>query len=133
MNDLSILIYAADVLPKIATSLGALSFFTAIGIMAATVGKIAYKAENADSYTQRVKPETYEAAVKIKPFSLVKWLWVPVVLMLFAAMIPSKQTIYLIAGSEVGEMAINTPEAREVMGDIKTILSDMAGKALEGE
>ena len=41
---------------------------------------------------------------------------------LLAVFVPSKDTIYLMAASEAGEMVVNTPEAKEIMGDLKEIL-----------
>lgn len=40
-----------------------------------------------------------------------------------AVFIPSKDTIYLIAASEAGEMVVKTPEAQEVLSDLKEILN----------
>jgi len=45
------------------------------------------------------------------------------VVLLLVNLVPSKDTFYLIAASEAGEMVVNTPEANEIMSDLKEILS----------
>ena len=56
--------------------------------------------------------------------------YLPSILVVFAIaiLIPSKETIYLIAGSEAGEYVVSTPEAQEIITDIHTIIK----KQLEG-
>jgi len=39
-----------------------------------------------------------------------------------AAVIPNRDTIYLIAGSEAGEFVVKNPEAQEILGDIKEVI-----------
>ena len=49
-----------------------------------------------------------------------------------AFFIPSRETIYLMAGSEFGEVVVNTPEAKEILGDIHEVirhqLNELKGK-----
>ena len=46
-------------------------------------------------------------------------------------MVPSKETFYLIAGSQIGEVVIESDEAKAVMKDITEIISHQAGKIKE--
>jgi hypothetical protein len=41
---------------------------------------------------------------------------------LVAFFVPSRETLYLMAGSEIGEVVVNTPEAKEILGDIQEII-----------
>jgi hypothetical protein len=40
----------------------------------------------------------------------------------FAILVPSKNTIYLIAGSEIGETVVRTPEAQQMLSDIREVI-----------
>jgi len=51
---------------------------------------------------------------------------------LLLTLIPSKDTVYMIAASEAGEYVVNTPEAQEMLGDLKSILK-MQLRKLEAE
>lgn len=51
---------------------------------------------------------------------------------LLLTLIPSKDTVYMIAASEAGEYVVNTPEAQEMLGDLKNILK-MQLRKLEAE
>jgi hypothetical protein len=52
--------------------------------------------------------------------------------MMLAAMIvtvmPTQTTIYMIAASELGEQAVRTPEAKELLGDVKDIITQQLKK-----
>jgi hypothetical protein len=52
-----------------------------------------------------------------------KWI-IPIFLLVLMTdrLIPSRDTIYLIAGSEVGEIVVNSPEAREILNNVKTVI-----------
>jgi hypothetical protein len=57
--------------------------------------------------------------------------WIFVFSMVVAAFIPSSTTVYMIATSEAGEMVVNTPEAKEIMSDLKEILNIQLDKLKE--
>lgn len=46
----------------------------------------------------------------------------PIILAIAWIVIPSKQTLYMIAASEVGKMVYEAPTAQEFLGDVKDIL-----------
>lgn len=62
--------------------------------------------------------------VEIKKIpSFFKWLVITTFILAFIViLIPSKQTLYLIAASEIGETTLNTPEAQEILSDLRKIL-----------
>lgn len=43
-------------------------------------------------------------------------------LTVISVLVPSKETIYLIAGSQAGEYVVNTPQAQEILSDIHQII-----------
>lgn len=102
MNNLSLLLYLSDVLYSTAFGIGMiLSVFW--GIYAVVVIACGPDFEDVP------KPKT-------------PWLWVTGVLLVFLALIPSKETFYLIVASEAGETVVNSPDAKELMKDVREVL-----------
>lgn len=51
-----------------------------------------------------------------------RWLWAPVFTATLATLIPSSGTVYLIAASQAGEQIVTSPDAVEMLGDLKGII-----------
>lgn len=75
--------------------------------------------------------ERWKRGYALHKFVLFVLVPIAIVTALILAIVPSKQTFYLIAGSELGEQVIATPEAREVFNDIKTIIKQQIKGATE--
>lgn len=60
-------------------------------------------------------------------------LWIPFVLAATAVFLPSTSTIYMIAASEAGEAVVSTPEAKEMLGDLKEIIRRKLKEQLKEE
>lgn len=110
MNTLSILIYLAGVAGNFATVLG-----VAAGILTAAFGGIMlFKAIEENEFVFNKKMAFGALGLAFA-----------------AALIPSSDTIYLIAASEYGQTVISTPEAQSLMQDayevIKGKLAEMKG------
>lgn len=95
MNNLSWLIYFADVLPGFGLTLAVLSLISLI-----IFGTVLLVLAMAGEWS------------KASPYW--KWIFVPIVGLLLAVPIPAKETIYMIAASEVGEEALATPEVAKI-------------------
>ena len=113
MNGLSWFLYFADVLPTASVWLGILFIPTSfVGVILVICLPIFSTSEN------EVDVRTGKA---MKPFAI----WLPilaVVCLVISILIPSKETIYLIAGSEASEYAVTSEYGQEVLGDIKDII-----------
>lgn len=135
MNNLSWLIYWADTLPHVSTWLCVVSFLlfclgaAAIG---AGYGIISDSSNinrrfdyNQDSWTTSEKTDTdqYKLGVSIRRVGFVL---TPLFFVLWGAsfLVPSKDTFYLIAASEAGEQAIQTPEFTKVRRVLNNWLDD---------
>jgi hypothetical protein len=118
MNSLSWFLYLADVLDRIGFVFFLLSLifsFISLFVLIAFAVWTADEDKNAERSYKSLR-------------------WVPLTTVFFfflTAIIPSKDTIYLIAASEAGEMVVNTPEAKEVMSDLKEILNIQLDKLKE--
>lgn len=108
MNSLSIMIYAASVSERIQVVL-----FISAGIVGIILALWAVFSA-AEASASCTGSENWK-----KP---VKKLWIPIALAVFGSVVPSQTTIYLIAASEAGETVVSSPEARELMGDLKEII-----------
>ena len=119
MNNLSWFLYLADVLPNYAWlgTVGAFMAFVLIlggGLVAAIL--LDYEPALAGKvlkYISRVGP-------------------VLVLLTLVTFAIPSKETIYLIAGSEAGETVVTSEEGREILSDIHEVIKHQLNE-MKGE
>lgn len=102
MNNLSWFIYLADVLSNLQPLLASVGALLAFALSFALV---------------------YGLIEEDLPFIRIgKWVVVPIILLIIACLIPSKQTIYMIAGSEAGEMVVKSEEAQQILGDIKDVI-----------
>jgi len=116
MNSLSWFLYFAGVVEGIAGV-----FFFAMGVsIVLIIGSFAYGAFIlGDLRELRVGAEKYYTDIRN---NALKKVWIPIIICLFAVLIPSSQTLYLIAGSELGETAINSPEAKALYEDIRGVI-----------
>lgn len=110
MNTLSWLIYAADVLGSVK---GLLIAVAIVGMIVLSVAMLAAAIGASEPYPA-VPAGTWK-----KPL---RFMWVPIVAGLIAALIPSTRTLYMIAASEAGEAVVTSPDAIEMMGDLKAII-----------
>lgn len=109
MNTLSWLIYAADASQNARSVLGssaaALLIFGGIGLV---MGWAFVLSE--------------EKRKSLAIASTVVWATFLIICGIALIVIPSSKTIYMIAASEAGEQVVTSPEAVEMMGDLKAII-----------
>lgn len=121
MNTLSILLYVADVLYTMTGVLTAALIFGWIIYAAAT---LAYKMWANDTWSSE-EPEVKVAKKKTRERSIFpakKWFWISGLVIALLTLVPSKDTFYMIVASEAGETVVNTPEAKEIMSDVREII-----------
>ena len=121
MNTLSILLYLTEVLYS----------FCSVVILAMVLGWAGYALHTlvsklwASDIWSGDSADVKEKKVKIQASSAIpeaKWFWVTGILILFLTLVPSKDTFYMILASEAGETVVNTPEAKEMMKDVREII-----------
>lgn len=123
MNNLSIILYLADILQNIKP------FFQTIGTLLLIVIPclwliVAVHNEQCTSYN------SYQPWPKPVKWSIFLFI-VGFILHSTAAAMPSRDTILLIAASEASEMVIQNDEVREVMGDVKEVIRQQLKKLKE--
>jgi len=110
VNDLSWFLYLADVVDSAHSKIAFMIITIFLSSIAwAMIGSIERDAENR---------EPLQLLQKKAP------LLIGTVILLLAlnVALPSKETIYLIAGSEAGEYVVTSPEGQEIINDIRAIL-----------
>ena len=127
MNSLSWFLYLAEVLPQLAHNVTVLS---TILFFALTIVSIVRTAAIADGSGMSLSARKNE-------YRGIWGFWgktaVPLlVLGLSMTLIPSKETIYMIAGSEAGEAVVTSETGQEILNDIKEVIQFQLSE-LKGE
>lgn len=105
MNTLSKFLYFADVLPNFAATIG---IFCKIFIVVVCVSNMLFMAIN----------EKWGLAWEKAPYHI----FYAFLALLLIAFVPDRETIYLIAGSEIAEMAVVSDYGQEILNDIHTVI-----------
>lgn len=120
MNSLSWLLYLSDVLPALSESLVGLSFALGSCTIVSSIGLCLAISEHNEKAQEMFKSFMRYTIRLFFPFLLV------------GLLIPSKETFYLIAGSEVGEVVVQSEEAKEILNDVHAVIKHQL-KTLKGE
>lgn len=121
MNNLSILIYVADVIPNLSFMLVMMGVLW-VGVyhilqvikMASSEFVFSYETD-----ATRERKERHQAEGFIVGKASIAFL---VVASLLATLTPSIETIYLMAGSEAAEYAVTSEYGRELVSDIQAVI-----------
>lgn len=128
MNELSWFLYLADVIPSLGTAAQITFFFLAF---VAAIAVFIFTMCHLDTKLYKNDPSRKDKYISLHfpgwclaAFFIFFFCW------LSSFLVPSKETIYMIAASEAGEMIVNTPEAKEMLGDLKQIIKNYAIKSI---
>lgn len=136
MNSLSWLIYAAEVLGRVSVSFFFIALIAAVGtgalIFIAMLARADAQSDTTASY--RSEDGRKSAALRVEFWDKVLASWpkrsaaVAVVFGALSIVAPSNSTIYMIAASEMGEKVATTPEAKEMLGDLREVIAKQIKK-----
>lgn len=134
MNSLSLFLYFADVIGSVADILFLTGLVTTIFMVACWClrGIIACDVEKSDLPDEHYPQggRAYRSWMTLKNITTKKSLYFVIFgSFITCALIPSKNTIYMIAASEVSEMAVTSDVGQEILTDIKTAIKNI----LKGE
>lgn len=123
MNSLSWLLYLIDVLTKFSDAMAPILAITAMFVIAPLVFCSCFYETDYDYIDhQKVYKRTY-------PLKHISWhlrwflpLWLVVLSLII--LIPSRETIYMIAASQVGEQIIQLEEVQSIGGEVGGLASD---------
>lgn len=117
MNNLSWLLYLADVAGKAS---GASTFLVGACLILGLPALLFCWLTVADR----------DMSAKVASFLTAVWVFVTVFAAAGAILIPSKDTIYLIAASEAGEVVVKSDEAKEIMSGLRDIIKEQIAQNL---
>jgi len=117
VNNLSWLLYLADVAGK------------ASGASAFLVGACLILGLPAVIFCWCVVSDR-DMSAKVASFLTAVWVIVTIFAAAAAILIPSKDTIYLIAASEAGEVVVKSDEAKEIMSGLRDIIKEQIAQNL---
>lgn len=116
MNNLSLLLYLADVVGSLDLFLGFVAFIaTAAGVIFLIIC-VVITCEDAWDIEDNGKMMKALGLKAILPLLLVGWVG--------GAVVPSEKTVYMIAGSQMGEQALATPEFNKLRGILNKYLDE---------
>lgn len=116
MNTLSWMIYAADALGNVK------GLLMAIGIISLAVGLIAMMVLAIGGADGDVEPGSWKKPLRFS--------WIPIASGLFAAVLPSSTTVYMIAASEAGEAIVTSQDGKEMLSDVQSLIRKKLKEAL---
>lgn len=124
MNALSWFIYLASVVGNLSVTL------IAIGIAFIAVSSVAVLVGSGIRDSHGTGTDEWQEGVDVQR-KAIKYLWVPILFLFVSALVPDKETMYLIAGSEIGEMAVTSEEGKAIIKDIQEVIRAQLGKLKE--
>ena len=121
MNTLSLLLYITEVLYTFTGLLTTGLIFGWAGYVVSRLIVFSWS-DTIWSYDEPHIKEEKKAARLLPYLPPKKWFWISGLCLLFLTLVPSKETFYLIVASEAGEAVVKTPEAQELLSDVKEII-----------
>lgn len=132
MNTLSLFLYLADVLYQQVAFITFLCILSPFVYLMARLAAVKWADASWNWDDEALKER--KRAERARPFiTTYKFFIYPLVGLFLLSLVPSKDTFYLIAASEVGEMVVNTSEAQEIMSSLQEILNVQLNKLKEAE
>lgn len=130
MNSLSWFLYLADVLPRFGTGASVLGMvLTILGVILFTIGIIVpwnHNIRTSGTYEESVEHRKHIGKISTRMLA------VAAITIALGIFIPKKETFYMIAASEIGEVVIKSEESREIFNELKdTIMSQLRNMKTE--
>lgn len=121
MNNLTLFLYLAEVIGNLRASLGIILFLIAVCSLPVTIGAFLIVENNSYDSEEEVERK-YEIRKTIWKCIKVVAIVFPI-LVLIKTLLPSKETMYMMAASELGETVVTSPDAVQVYDKVKKIIN----------
>ena len=126
MNNLSIIIYFADVVPKLGTLFAILSTLSVFVIVVSSIAYLQKRSEFIESEREGASYAKHAQETKSSMDFWIKIFRLALVIFLVAIIpsiaIPKRDTIMMIAASEYGETALKSDDVQEIVNPARQIL-----------
>ena len=120
MNGLSIALWIADIVVKLSIAIYWIAGLTIAAIIITNLIIIVSRAEDKKPFKEFVPVAK-------------NYLFMSIIAILISTIIPSQNTIYLIAGSEIGETVITSPENVETMSKVRELVNTKLDEMIASE
>jgi predicted permease len=127
MNNLSLLLWLSDVVGSAKVALTILSVCLGLALVFGTVILFCTKDDAISNPASDYCRQAYRAVKIPYTFAMIVWILAGII----NIMLPTSNTIRLIAGTQVGEQVATTPEAKQIFGKVVQALNvqlDKLGK-----
>lgn len=122
MNTLSWILYIADVLPGLSALLTVVGGILTVAVAAVPFVLYMIRHDEASSYGGKREERAKDYLENHTPWEGLKYAWIPFLFVIFSAMVPQKETFYLIAASEIGQAAVQSEVGQEMLEDIQEVI-----------
>lgn len=119
--ELAFIVYCIGILPGIA------AFFGVTGgiILLLLFGVAFFYTLDINSWDSKEEVE-HKKSVRLKAL---RWIWLPLLLILFSKTIPNEKTMYTMVVAYAGQAIAETPQAQQIGNDAVDVLHELLAKA----
>lgn len=133
MNLLSVILYFADIAANVMGVISGIGYVLISGFVVFNM----YKVISVINHNIEHEYHHCDESSRKHGFVCKPWLIIGLVMIIISNFIPTKQTMYMIAASEIGETIVLSPEMTETMVKVKTVvdlkLDDVISELSNGE
>ena len=122
MNNLSWFLYFADVLPNAAETSAPIGIIITVSTIVGIIVTAAIAGDAATSFDRERRADGQKRLKDKEYLWPLKFLWLGIPLIIISTLVPSRETIYLIAGSEAGQMAIESETGQALIDEIQLVI-----------
>ena len=122
MNNLSWFLYFADVLPNVAGTFATIGIIITCFAVAGTLVTAAITGDAASSFDKERRADGQKRLKNKEYLWPLKFPWIGLPLIIASTFVPSRESIYLIAGSEAGQMAIESETGQNLIDEIQLVI-----------
>lgn len=117
MNQLSVILYFADIAMNLMNTIFGIGLFFVFSFLIINFVYNVYVSVYNDHHERNTDRDYRKHEIVWK-----KCLIIGFAMIIISNLIPTRQTMYMIAASEIGETVVLSPEMTETMGKVKTVI-----------
>lgn len=119
--ELAFIVYCIGILPGIAAFFGVTGGVSLLLLLGAAF----YFTVGMNSWDSKETIESKKAGRR----KALRWIWLPLLMILFAKTIPSEKTMYTMVVAYAGQAIAETPQAQQIGNDAVDVLHELLAKA----
>lgn len=119
--ELAFIVYCIGILPGIAAFFGVTGGISLLLLL----GAVFFFTVDMNSWDSKETIEGKKAGRR----KALRWVWLPLLMILFAKTIPSEKTMYTMIAAYAGQKIAETPQAQQIGNDAVDVLHELLAKA----